>query len=256
MISIVIPAHNEEKRIEKTLIEYYRFLKKKDKFEIIVVANACKDKTVEIARVFGKDKKEIVVLNFIQGGKGFAISEGFKEALKKKENDLIGFVDADMSTSPKDFYDLALNIKNYDGIIASRYIKGAKVFPKQNLNRIIISRLGNLVINSLFFLGFKDTQCGAKLFKRNAIEKTHKELKLTQWAFDVNLLFIIKKEGFEVKEFPTVWKDSPGSTLKLKDASVKALLSVIRLRIIYSPFARVLRPLKIIEKAIWKVMEK
>lgn len=256
-ISIIIPAHNEEKRISKTLLEYYKYFKQnKINFEIIIVLNACKDKTPEIVKNFSKKKKEILILEFIRGGKGFAISEGFKNSLKRKENSLIGFVDADMSTSPKDFYDLILNLKNYDSIIASRYIKGAKVFPKQKISRILLSRGGNFIINSLFFFGIKDTQCGAKVFKRNVVEKIYKELKLTQWAFDVNLLFIVKKKGFSIKEFPTVWRDSPGSTLNVKDASIKSLLGIIKLRIIYSPWAKLLKPLKVIEKVVWKVLEK
>ena len=255
-ISIIIPAHNEEKRIPDKLTEYYQYFKgKKINFELLIVLNACKDKTPEIVKKFAKGKKEIVVIEFKQGGKGFAISEGFKDSLKRK-NSLIGFVDADSSTSAKDFYDLILNIKNYDGIIASRYINGAKVYPKQSISRIILSRGGNFIINSLFFLGIKDTQCGAKIFKRIVIEKIYRELKLTQWAFDVNLLFIVKKKGFKIKEFPTVWRDAPGSTLKMKEASIKALLGVIRLRVIYSPFARLLKPLKVIEKIVWKVFEK
>ena len=80
-----------------------------------------------------KDKSlKIKFLNFEQAGKGFAIIQGFKYALEDKKNfELIGFVDSDMSTKPKDFYDLVENIGNYGGIMASRYVKGAVVSPKQ-----------------------------------------------------------------------------------------------------------------------------
>jgi dolichyl-phosphate beta-glucosyltransferase len=104
-ISIVIPAYNEEKRIRNTLEEYYLFFKEKKNngeiknFEMLVVLNACKDNTIEIVKEYQKKYQEIRFLDFEQGGKGFAITEGFKDALNR-ENDLIGFVDADMATSP------------------------------------------------------------------------------------------------------------------------------------------------------------
>ena len=250
-ISIVIPAHNEEKRIEKTLLEYYAYFKEKSaNFELVIVLNACKDKTPEIVKKIAKGKKEIIILEFKEGGKGFAVKEGFKDALKR-DNYLIGFVDADLSTSPKDFEDLFINIKGYGGIIASRYVKGAKVFPKQPFSRILVSRLGNKIINSLFLLNMKDTQCGAKVFKRNTLERVIGKMGITQWAFDIELLYKIKKEGIKVIEFPTVWRDAPGSTLNLKKAGIQTLFAVIQLRIMNSPFKRTLKVIKPIIKKIY-----
>ena len=125
-ISIIIPAHNEEKRIEKTLKRYLEFFKnlKKEKrldFEVIIVINNTKDKTEEIVKKYCKKYKEISYMNFERRGKGFAIIKGFEDSIKRK-NDLIGFVDADMSTSPESFYDLIKNIKDSDGILANRYV--------------------------------------------------------------------------------------------------------------------------------------
>ena len=92
-ISIIIPAHNEEKRISKTLEEYLKFFEKLKKekildFEILIVLNACTDSSLDIVKKYEKLHKEIRYLNFKKGGKGFAITEGFKDALKR-ENDLI-----------------------------------------------------------------------------------------------------------------------------------------------------------------------
>ena len=124
-LCIIIPACNEEKRIGRTLKEYCRFFSKKLKsdFEIIVVINNTNDRTEEIVKNHRKKCRELKYLNLKQGGKGFAVIQGFKEALKK-DFDLIGFVDADMATPPRSFYDLIENIKDYDGVIASRYILG------------------------------------------------------------------------------------------------------------------------------------
>ncbi|MEK6817204.1 MAG: glycosyltransferase, partial [Nanoarchaeota archaeon] len=199
-VSIIIPAYNEEKRIGETLDSNLRFFKalKKNKildFEIIVVVNGSSDKTFDIVKDFSKKNKELKYLNLKRGAKGYAVIEGFKEALKSDSN-LIGFKDADMATSPEAFYDLVNKINNYDGIIASRYVKGSIINPKPSLERIFASRIFNFMIRTILGLQFKDTQCGAKLFKRKTLEKTIPRLTLSQLAFDVDLLYNIKKQGF------------------------------------------------------------
>src|SRR3972149_6124201 len=121
-ISIIIPAYNEEKRIGKTLQAYSKHFNSLAKgknldYEILVVINNTTDRTEEIVKKIQKKNKRIKYLNLKQGGKGYAIIEGFKDALKRK-NELIGFVDSDMSTPPEEYARLALQMKNYDGIIA------------------------------------------------------------------------------------------------------------------------------------------
>ncbi len=246
-LSIIIPAYNEEKRIGNSLREYASFFKelKKKKaikdFEIIVVINNTQDRTHEIVKNYSKKYKEIKYLNFKEGGKGFAITEGFKHALKKNP-DLIGFVDADMATSPEAFYDLVQNIGDYDGIIASRYITGAIVKPRQSWKRVFVSRVYNTFIRVMFLMNYRDTQCGAKLFKKKAIQAVMKELIITKWAFDVNLIYSIRKNGFKIKEFPTAWSDREYSKINFMKAGPLMALSMIRLRIInsfFKDFARV-----------------
>tara|TARA_Y100000310_G_C20634502_1_gene790463 strand:- start:326 stop:1102 length:777 start_codon:yes stop_codon:yes gene_type:complete len=244
-LSIVIPAHNEEKRIESTLREYASFFealreRKILDYELIVVLNACVDDTLSVVKNVKKGLKRMKILDFRQGGKGFAVKKGFEDALRG-DGDLIGFVDADMATSPEAFYDLVKNIGNYDGIIASRYVKGSKVFPKQGWQRIIASRVFNFLVQILFFMFYRDTQCGAKLFKRSVVEKVLPNLEITHWAFDVNLLYICKKNGFMVREFPTVWKDKEYSKLNFWNAGPQMFFSLIRLRLLNSLFKCVVR---------------
>lgn len=258
-IAIIIPAYNEEKRIGKTLEEYGKFFinLKKEKLaesEIIVVINNTKDKTEEVVQKYKKVYPIITYLNFVQGGKGFAITEGFKYSIKK-DFDLIGFVDADMSTSPEEFYKLIKNIGSYGGIIASRYIRGSNIKTKQPFSRIIVSRLGNVVIRALFSFNFRDTQCGGKIFRKNVIRKILQNLTITEWAFDICLLYYSKKYGFKIKEFPTVWEDRSESKLKLKKVSIQVLFAIARLRLINSKFALLSKPLRFLVRPIWLLVK-
>ncbi len=243
MISIVIPAYNEEKRIGKTLEEYGKFFEEKkaekeiDHFEIVVVLNACKDNTEKVVKTEMKKFKEIRYLNFERGGKGFAIIEGFKVA----KGELIGFVDADMATKPDAYYDLIKNIGKNDGIISSRYVKGSIVKPKQTFKRIAASRVFNFLVRSLFMMSYRDTQCGAKVFKRAAAEKIVKDIGITEWAVDVDMMYIAKRNHLRIREFPTRWQDQAESKLNLKKSSTRMFFSILRLRLAYSPFRFVIR---------------
>ncbi len=234
-LSIIIPAYNEEFRIINTLNSYYNFFYEiyKNNFEIIVVANNCKDKTTLIVKKFMENKKQVKLLDIVTNvGKGGAIIEGFNIA----KGELLGFVDADNSTKPEAFNDLILNIKNNDGIIASRWMKKSKVSPKQSLKRRIASRTFNILIRLLFKIKLSDTQCGAKLFKKEAIKNVIYKLGITRWAFDIDLLYLLKRNNFKIIEIPTVWSDAPGSNLNVRKASFEMFLAIIRLRFIYSPF--------------------
>lgn len=251
-----MPAYNEEKRIGNTLERYSEFfdeLGRKQEFEykILVVINNTNDRTEEIVKMFSDKNKNILYLNFEQGGKGFAIIEGFKEFIKANYN-LIGFADADMATSPKAFYDLVRHIDGYDGVIASRYVRGAVVKPKPTVKRIVASRAFNFVLRTLFLFNYKDTQCGAKIFKKQVLSQVIDKMTITHWAFDVDLLYNLKKSRFKVKEHPTVWSSQDYSKINLAKDSSRMLSSVIQLRIKNSIFRQFLKPFKRLSGHLWR----
>ncbi len=239
-LSIIVPAHNEEKRIERTLRAYHKFfIQKKQKeldVEIVVVLNGCTDNTLAIVNgIKAKFDKNIIIIDLHQAGKGLAIKAGFANALSR-DNNLIGFVDADMATEPEAFFDLVQNINDYDGIVASRYMPGAQIFPP----RPWWKRWGSILVYEslvwlLFGLRYYDLQCGAKLFKHEVLEKINPLFTIRQWAFDVELLYLCKKYGFTIKEHPTVWHDQANSKLTLR-AGMRMLGSLFKLRLRYSPF--------------------
>ena len=238
-IAIIMPARNEEKRIKRTLkaySEYFEGLRKRKilEYKMIIAVNNSQDKTLEIAKQHSKNNKNAGYLDLKRPGKGNAIIEGFKEALKS-DCTLIGFVDADMSTKPESFYDLIEKMGENHATIASRYVQGAVVEPKQSFRRIIASRIFNTWIRMTLFLNYKDTQCGAKIFRREAIEKVLPHLSVLEWAFDVDILYTLKKLGFTTKEVPTFWSDKNYSTINFARSGPKMALTVLKLRLLNSP---------------------
>lgn len=252
-LSIIIPAYNEEKRIEKTIHVYCNFFFKKKQeinldFELVIVLNGCKDDTFNVVENIRKElNSHIIIIDLLAAGKGLAIKTGFADALTRNNN-IIGFVDADMATSPEAFFALVFSLLqssislpkipyakhneaqgDIDGAIASRYMLGSKITPA----RPAYKRWGSKFIYEpyvwlLFGLSYSDYQCGAKVFKRVVIEKIISQLTVTQWAFDVELLYLCKKHGFIIKEIPTVWNDQEDSKLTLRGGlrMFKALFNV------------------------------
>lgn len=234
-LSIIIPAHNEEHRLPPVLKSYATFFEEKmgRDVELILVANGCMDDTARIAReIAGTFLRIQVIEEPKRTGKGGAVILGIKEAV----GDYIGFVDADGATAPEAFLQLYKQCKGIDGAIASRWVVGSVVHLPQKLARRISSRVFNLMTRLLFGLNFSDTQCGAKIFRKEAFQKILPELGITQWAFDVDILFHMRRNGYVVKEFSTVWNDAEGSTLNMRKAAWGMAQALVRLRLIYSPF--------------------
>jgi glycosyltransferase involved in cell wall biosynthesis len=256
-LSIVIPAHNEEQRLPAMLEAYGAFFAELygESVELIIVPNFCSDRTAEVAHGLAARFPQIQVLaDPGRVGKGGAVMLGCKAA----KGELIGFVDADGATPPEAFNDLVDRIGSAGCIIASRWIKGAVVEPKQPLSRRIASRIFNMMVNLMFGFRVHDTQCGAKLFRREVLDLILPQLGITRWAFDVDMLFHVRLAGYRITEIPTVWRDAAGSKLQVAKASCDMVLALIRLRLVYSPFKWVvtlynrikakLRKIKLLEK--------
>lgn len=231
-ISIIIPAHNEQNRIGRTLIAYCQYFSQQQPLvtEFIVVLNGCSDNTLEVVQAIQQRYANIKIINLKQAGKGLAITAGFADAISR-DNDLIGFVDADMATEPRYFHDLIAYTHTADAVIASRYMPGAYIEPK----RPFIKTWGRKIvyhtlIRILFNLNFYDYQCGAKLFKAQVIKTILPHVHTKQWAFDVELLYLCKLFNFTICEVPTTWFDQTSSKLRILNAGSTMISSLFAVR--------------------------
>lgn len=214
-LSILVPAYNEENRIKKTLLEYNNFLQKNyDDYEIIVICDGCYDQTPTIVKNIAEKNPRIKLLEFGHRlGKGGGLKEGFKHAT----GDIIGFTDADGATPPTSYNKLIdATIKDTDVAIGSRKIKGAKITTHQSKDRELASKAFNLLVNIIFKLNIKDTQCGAKVFKKEVIKKILPSLTTKGFETDVELIWRAKKENYKLKEIPITWEHKGGETFNFK----------------------------------------
>ena len=216
-LSVIIPAYNEEMRLPKTLEEIDKYLSKQSyDYEILVVNDGSKDKTVEVAKSLIPKIKNLKVTGYEKNqGKGYAVRFGMLEA--KGEFRL--FTDADNSTSIDQVEKMWPYFKeSYDTVIGSRDVKGAILDPPQPwLRQLILGegfKLFRKIILNLW--GIEDTQCGFKCFTKKATENIFPRCKINRFAFDPEILIIAKKLGYKIKEIPVYWKNDPESKVKFK----------------------------------------
>lgn len=229
MLSIVIPAHNEARRIAPLL----RGLRSAfASAEIIVVANACGDDTAALVAEHAAHDPDLRLIDVAERlGKGGAVRLGFHAA----RGDVVAFVDADGATPPAELERLIASLGSADCVIASRWIRGSRVLVHQPPLRRFLGRAFNVIVRLMFGMRFADTQCGAKIFKRAALEEIIEDVETADFAFDVDLLYQLQRRGRAVRETPTLWRDQAGSTVNAIASAPKMLASIVRLRMSHSP---------------------
>jgi glycosyltransferase involved in cell wall biosynthesis len=253
---LLIPAYNEEQRIGPVLREFADYFQREfpGRFQLFVVLNGCRDNTLGVVKEAAKEFPSIRALNFPDPiGKGGALIEGLKLA---GIADLIGYVDADGATSPPAFHYLVkkLDDTGADCAIGSRWLPESVLHQSQTQLRRLISRGFHFIVEAAFWMGIKDTQCPAKVARTEAVQTIHPHLRVADLAFDVNFVYSLKHVGFTVVEIPIEWTDKIGSkvTQSLLRSSLVMFLSVLRLRLFYSPLYNLLQPLRPLEAWLYK----
>lgn len=214
-VSLIIPAYNEEARIRNTVINYDKHLNRKFRdYEIIVVLNGCRDKTLEIVKELQPKINKLKFMNF-EGkiGKGGAIIEG----MKYSEGEIIGFVDADDAFDIRGVISLVESVKeNVDCAIASKWKNQRFKDVDEPFTRKIMSRGWNALVWIILGLEYKDTQAGAKFFKKKVVDKIGFNFASKDFTFDAELLYKIKLNRFKIREVFVSSRYVHGSTFKLR----------------------------------------
>jgi dolichyl-phosphate beta-glucosyltransferase len=215
-LSIIVPAYNEEHRLPPTLERLHAFLSAQPlRYEILVVDDGSKDDTCGVV-----ERSEIPNLRLVRQvpnkGKGAAVRMGMLAA----RGQIRVMCDADCSMPPEQLPRLLAPIISCKAEIAigSRYAEGAVTDVKQPRYRVLWSRLCNKVIQRSLVPGVRDTQCGFKAFTAEAARDLFRVARIDGWAFDLEILALAKRRGYEVAEIGVEWKDDRRSRINpLKD---------------------------------------
>jgi glycosyltransferase involved in cell wall biosynthesis len=226
-LSIIIPAHNEENRLPGTLEQVFNFLSKQSyTAEVVVVENGSRDRTFEIAQEFAKQHENLRVVQNEARGKGWAIQRGVKEA----SGDYLFLCDADLSMPIEEINKFVPpQLDHVDVAIASREAPGA-VRYKEPVYRHITGRVFNTLIRLLVLPGLQDTQCGFKCIRAEVARDIFPYQTLTGWAFDVELLYIARRRGYQLVEVPIDWYFNADSKISVVRDSLRMFLDLLQIR--------------------------
>jgi glycosyltransferase involved in cell wall biosynthesis len=237
-VSIVIPAWNEEDRLARTLERYLPALESRgEPFEVIVVVDGVKDRTAEVAQRY-RDRHVRVLLFPNKLGKGGAVFAGI--GVSKYE--YVGYLDADGPISPEEMYGLVGYLRDVDCVVASRWTRGATGASAEPLFNRVAGRGWNFLTRSLLFLPLRDTQAGAKFFKGPVVRSLLRSVTLTNRAFDVDLLYHVRKEGGRVKEVAVNWQHDADSRMPIGRAIPVMFVSLVGVRVMNSPVGKRVPP--------------
>ena len=229
-ISIIIPAYNEEKRLPATLERVIEYLhgERFEFAEVLVVDDGSRDSTVALVQEFSRRRPCVRLLqNPGNRGKGYSVRHGMLEA----KGEWALFTDADLSAPIEELEKLLIAVERNGAVIAigSRALDRSLVGVHQPLFREYAGRFFNLVMRGITGLKFKDTQCGFKLFRRDAARAIFERQQLERFGFDAEVLFIGKLLDYEMVEVPVRWNDVAGSKVGTL-AGLDGFLDLLRIR--------------------------
>ena len=233
-LSLVIPAYNESRRISDSLRSIGRYLETSafDPVEVIVVDDGSRDGTAEAAisasqaiRAGGGELR--VISNPDNRGKGYSV----RRAMQAAHHDWLLCSDADLSTPITELDRLiaAAGEGGYDIAIGSRALDRSLIGERQPLYRETLGRVFNLNVRLLTGLPIADTQCGFKLFSRQAAQQIAAKQRLAGFGFDVEQLFLARKLGFGITEIAVRWNNDAASSVTLR-SGLKAFADVWRVK--------------------------
>ena len=233
-LSLIIPAYNEEKKIEKDIREAFNYFKRKNiKGEVIISTDGITDSTNYIVKSLKKEFPNLILLtkkNKI--GKGAAIKRGILKASGK----YIMFADAGYCVPFKFIESGIKEIKNgYDLALGNRADKSTVIKHKQPFYRLLGSQIFSLIVKYLLGIPtfIKDTQCGFKIYKHGIARKLFKNLKTSGMMFDLEHILQAKKYGYKIAVFPIEWTNDSDTKFNPITGSIKNFKEIYNIKFKY-----------------------
>jgi len=229
VLSLVIPAYNEERRLGAGLRQALDYLRKRgEPFEILVVDDGSRDQTSEVADSFAEE--EVRLLRHERNrGKGAAIRTGLAASAGAR----VLLSDADFSTPIEELEKLEPHLERSRLVIGSRGLADSAVQKRQPFYRELMGKTFNRLVRLLGVRGLRDTQCGFKLVEGEAGRQLARELKIEGFAYDVELIWLARRHGWQVAEVGVVWINSEDSRVSPIRSSLSMLRDLVRIRWIH-----------------------
>lgn len=210
-ISVVIPIYNEGNIIKNNISTIENFFDRKFLYEIIVVNDCSTDNTLNILNSI--NSKNIKILNNkLNKGKGYSLKKG----IKASSGEVILTTDADLSANITEYNKLIKKFnEGYSFVIGSRSKLNSEIKIKQNLFRIFLGKVFNILVNLILGLNYRDTQCGFKMYDAKQIKSIINFCKVNRFCTDVEILYLAKIKNISVFEEGISWNNNRNSSVSL-----------------------------------------
>ncbi len=230
-LSVVIPAYNEETRIQRTLERTVEYLDTSPwkPYEILVVSDGSTDQTESIVKAFAQTHPQVKLLAYQPNrGKGYAVRYGILRA----QGEWVLFSDADLATPIEELEKLAPYLEGgYAVAIGSRPLRDSQLVVRQPFYREMAGRAFNKVVQLLAVRGIHDTQCGFKLFTRESAQAIFSLCRLDGFSFDFEALYYARRLGYSIAEVPIRWMHQEGSKVRMLRDGLRMLRDLVWLRL-------------------------
>lgn len=201
IFSIIIPAFNEEARIERTIEKIKKTLKGAS-YELIIVDDGSTDNTKKIISELCLNNPYLSCISLNKNkGKGFALKKGFLRA----QGTYILMTDADLSTPIETIFELEKELQRYDVLIGSRTLDSEKIVIQGPLSRRILRKISRILRKFIFKIDISDTQCGFKIFTNTAAKNIAQRMTIDRYGADLEKIIIAQNLGYKIKEIPVSW---------------------------------------------------
>lgn len=226
MISVIVPAYNEETRILPTIDAILKVMEKEAKdFELLVVNDGSRDKTPELVRSVQNEK--VKLLSYEKNrGKGGAVKFGVQQA----KGELIVFTDADLPYPPENIPKACEMLSSGADVVLGKRIlsENGKKYPWY---RTLMSKTFGFFVKMVLHLKENDTQCGFKAFRAEATKKIFQQLTLSGWGFDVEVIFLAEKLGCRIERLAVeLFHENNNSKINVASDTFKMIGEVLTVR--------------------------
>jgi glycosyltransferase involved in cell wall biosynthesis len=228
-ITLILPAYNEAATIKSTLSEAVAYFRRRALTYQIIVSADGNDGTREVARSFAEAHPSVHVIGEpVRCGKG----RGIREAVKIATGDIVGFADADNKVPITEFDKLERWLQEgYDLAIGSRGLQRSTIERKQPWYRRVGSRGFYYFMHAVVGMpGIEDTQCGFKFFHRAVAQDLFSRQQIDGYMFDVEILALAQRRGYQIKEVPIRWHDDADSRLRLVAGNLRNVADIFKIR--------------------------
>jgi len=228
-LSIIIPAFNEERRLQKTLDRIRAFLENRPgASEVIVVDDGSTDGTAQlVGKMTGIWPALRLLKNPGNRGKGYSVRHGMLEA----QGRVVLFTDADLSAPIEEADKLIGVLENHDVAIGSRALNRQLIEVHQPRLRELAGILFNYAVKWMLWLPYEDTQCGLKVFVRDRARILFEQQRIERYGFDPELLFLARRHGLKVIEVPVRWAHDSGTRVRALRDGLRMVVDVLRIQL-------------------------